>query len=94
MTCFSDVNNQGYRRSTWSLICMSIETQFPNLIKRSVKCLNIGTYANGFISSSEALKSVNVELHKNTDKEQWPKLFSLMVSGRLRSHSQHVLKVS
>ena len=24
----------------------------------SVKCLNIGTYANGFILSSEALKSV------------------------------------
>ena len=47
------------------MTCMSVEAQFPNLIKRksgggggSVKCLNIGTYANGFISSSEALKSM------------------------------------
>ena len=46
------------------MTCMSGETQFPNLIKRklgggvSVKCLNIGTYTNGFISSSDALKSV------------------------------------
>ena len=43
------------------MICMSVETQFQTLLRGnggSVKRLNIGTYANGFISSSEALKSV------------------------------------
>ena len=37
---------------------MSVKTQFSKLI---FKCLNVGTikaYANGFISSSEALKNV------------------------------------
>ena len=36
------------------MIYMSVETQFSKLIE----CLNIGTYVNRFISSSEALKSV------------------------------------
>ena len=43
------------------MICMSLKLSFQTLLREnggSVKRLNIGTYANGFISSSEALKSV------------------------------------